>query len=263
MELLRLNTTGPIARILIDNPKRRNALSRAMWRAIPEAVAQALNTPGIRVLALQGAEPGIFAAGADISEFADTYVSQEEALRANAEIQAAVDALEQCPLPTVALIDGACVGGGISLATACDVRWCSARARFAVTPSKLGLSYHPEDLRRLVQACGLSAASELLYSGLIWDATRALQTGLVSHVLPEEGFAPAGEALLQAMAANSLTANQAIKQGLRAVAQCDTQGYVLSAQTFEDLFTGPDFLEGRDAFLEKRSAQFPSHATQS
>lgn len=261
MELLRLHTTGPIARILIDNPQRRNALSRAMWRAIPEVVQQALATPGIRVLVLQGATPGTFAAGADISEFEQTYASQEEALRANAEIQAAVDALEQCPLPTVALIDGACVGGGISLATACDVRWASARARFAVTPSKLGLSYHPEDLRRLVQACGLAAASELLYSGQIWDAPRALQTGLISLLLPVEEFEAAGEALVQAMAANSLTANQAIKQGLRAVLQRDAAAYAQAAQTFEDLFAAPDFLEGRNAFLEKRPARFPSHGS--
>lgn len=262
MELLRLHTTGSIARILIDNPQRRNALSRAMWRAIPEAVKQTLTIPGIRVLVLQGATPGIFAAGADISEFEQTYASQEEALRANAEIQAAVVAIEQCKLPTVALIDGACVGGGVSLATACDVRWASVRARFAVTPSKLGLSYHPEDLRRLVHACGMAAASELLYSGQIWDAARALQTGLVSQVLPQDAFEAAGEALVQAMAANSLTANQAIKQGLRAVTQRDAAAYAQSAQTFEDLFASPDFLEGRNAFLEKRSANFPSHGSQ-
>lgn len=259
MESLRLHTTGPVGRILIDHPQRRNALTRAMWRAIPGSVAQALEQPGIRVLVLQGSQPGVFAAGADISEFAQTYASAEEAGRANAEIQAAVEALENCPLPVVALIEGPCVGGGVALATACDFRLASAQARFAVTPSRLGLSYHPEDLRRLVQACGLGAASELLYGGMVWNAQRALQVGLVNQLFAPEDFARESEAVLQAIAANSVDANRALKRGLRAVVQGNAEATARAAQEFEQLFQAPDFIEGRDAFLSKRPALFPSH----
>lgn len=257
--MLRLHTTGAIARLLIAHPQRRNAFTRAMWRAVPVLVQQALASSEVRVLVLQSAQPGLFAAGADISEFEATYAEAQEALRANDEIQAAADALETCPLPTVALVDGPCVGGGVSLATSCDFRLASAQARFAVTPSRLGLSYHPSDLQRLVRACGLGAASELLYGGQMWDATRALQTGLVNQVLPAEEFTQTTDALLAAMAANSLTANLALKRGLRAVLGSEPAAIAASVQDFQASFSSPDFIEGRDAFLQKRAAAFPSH----
>lgn len=259
MQLLRLNIAGPVARILIDHPARRNAFTRAMWRALPGLVAQALAGPQVRVLVLQGAQPGMFAAGADISEFERTYADAAEAARANDEIQAAGDALAASPLPVVALVDGPCVGGGVGLALACDFRLASEQARFAITPSRLGLSYHPTDLLRLVRACGLGPASELLYGGLAWDAARALQAGLVNQVLPAVEFAATTEALLQAIAANSLDANQALKRGLQAVAESDAQATARAAQEFQALFSAPDFIEGRDAFLQKRPAAFPSH----
>lgn len=259
MDLLRLHIEGPVARLLIDHPQRRNAFTRAMWRAVPGLVAQALADPGVRVLVLQGAQPGAFAAGADISEFAQTYGDAQEAVRANEEIQGAADALYDCPLPVIALVDGPCVGGGVALAVACDFRLASDKARFAVTPAKLGLSYHPSDLQRLVRACGLGAASELVYGGQVWDAARALQSGLVNQVLPSTEFAATTDALLQAIAASSLDSNRAMKQGLRAVVEGDAEGIAEAAQDFNRLFVGPDFVEGRDAFLQKRAAAFPSH----
>lgn len=259
MDHLRLQQSGPVARLLIDHPQRRNAFTRAMWRALPGLVAQALSDGGTRVLALQGAQPGMFAAGADISEFEQTYATADEAARAASEIQQAVDALEDCPLPVVALIDGPCVGGGVALAMACDMRLASEASRFAVTPARLGLSYHPDDLRRLVRACGLPAASELMFTGQLWTAARALQAGLVNQVLPAAEFEAAGEALLQAIAANSLSAVRAIKEGLRAVVANDARALAEADRTFLALFSSPDFIEGRDAFLQKRSARFPSH----
>jgi enoyl-CoA hydratase/carnithine racemase len=259
MDLLRLQQSGPVARILIDHPQRRNAFTRAMWRALPGLVDQALATAATRVVVLQGAQPGLFAAGADISEFAQTYGDPEEAARASREIQQAADALDACPLPVVALIDGPCVGGGVALALACDLRLASEQARFAITPAKLGLSYHPDDLRRLVRTCGLASASELLYGGQLWPAARALGAGLVNQVLPAADFAAASEALLQAMAANSASAIRAIKQGLRAVVAGDAQAVAEAERAFQALFSSPDFIEGRDAFLQKRPASFPSH----
>ncbi len=259
MEHLRLHHDGPVARLLIDHPRRRNAFTRAMWRALPELVARALADPAVRVLALQGAQPGMFAAGADISEFEATYGDPAEAHRATREIQDGINAVHACPLPVVALIDGPCVGGGVALVLACDIRLASEQARFAVTPAKLGLSYHPEDLARLVEACGLAAASELLYGGQLWSAARAQQSGLANQVLPAAEFGAAADALLQSIAANSATANRAIKHGLRAVCARDGQATAQAERTFLDLFSSPDFLEGRDAFLQKRAAAFPSH----
>jgi enoyl-CoA hydratase/carnithine racemase len=257
--MLELRHTGPVARLVIDNPARRNAFSRAMWCALPGLVAAAQANAQTRVLILQGAQSGMFAAGADISEFERTYASAAEAAVAAREIQCAVDALDQCALPVVALIDGPCVGGGVALATACDLRIASTQARFAVTPARLGLSYHPDDLRRLVRACGLAAASELLLSGQLWPAERALRCGLVNQVWPVAEFAGAAEALLQAIAANSVDATRSIKRGLRAVVADDPAATADAAQAFLALFQGRDFTEGRDAFLQRRTAHFPSH----
>ena len=259
MELLQLQQTGPVARLVINHPARKNALSRAMWRALPGLVAAALAEPQTRVLTLQGVQPGLFAAGADISEFAHTHTTPGESAVAAREIQDAVDALERCPLPVVALIDGPCVGGGVALAMACDLRIASAQARFAVTPARLGLSYHPDDLRRLVRACGLAPASELLLGGQLWPAERALQCGLVNQVWPQAEFTLQADALLTAIAANSVDGTRAIKQGLSAVVAQDRAGLDQAARSFLDLFQGRDFTEGRDAFLQKRQADFPSH----
>jgi enoyl-CoA hydratase/carnithine racemase len=259
MELLELRITGPIARLIIRHPERRNAFTRAMWRALPALVQEAMARPEVRLLCLQSGQPGMFAAGADISEFEQTYASPDEGQRAAREIQQAVDALEHCPLPVVALIDGACVGGGVALAVACDLRLASARARFAVTPARLGLSYHPDDLRRLARACGFAAATELLFTAGTWPAEQALASGLVQRLWPVDGFEAEAQALLQAIAANSLEALQAIKQGLRAIAGDSAEALQASERRFLELFGGADFMEGRDAFLQKRAAAFPSH----
>lgn len=256
---LHLRFDGPVARISIDNPARRNALSRAMWRALPALVEQARSHPGVRAITLQSAVPGCFAAGADISEFQATYTSHEEAVRANDEIQAAVAALADCPLPTLALIDGPCIGGGVALVLGCDIRLASERATFAVTPAKLGLSYFPGDVERLLLACGRSCASELLFSGQPWDARRAVEAGLSTRLLPTVGFDDSAATLVQAICANSLDANLALKRALGA-AESGVQAARAEAEAdFTALFAGPDFTEGREAFLGRRSPQFPSH----
>ena len=259
MNPLRLHAIGALTRLLIDHPQRRNAFTRQMWRDLPALVHQASADARCRVLVLQSATPGMFAAGADISEFEATYATAEEAARASREIEQAGAALAACPLPVLALIDGPCVGGGLALALACDMRLASTRSRFGITAARLGLSYPVSDIARLVQACGVAAASELLYGTQLWTAQRALQTGLVNQVHELGALDEAAEGLLQAISASSLDATRALKRGLHAVASGDAQALAQAQQTFVQMFAGPDFIEGRDAFLQKRSALFPSH----
>ena len=262
MPAVSLEFRGPVACLSIDHAQRRNAFTRSMWRSIPALMEQISNRASARVVCLQSAVPGAFAAGADISEFEQIYGHPQVALEATLEIQRAIDALEKCSLPTLAAIDGPCVGGGVALAVACDFRLSSDRARFAVTPARLGLSYHPDDLRRLVLACGHAAASELLYTGQLWDAQRALAVGLVSQVLELESFQSGVDRVLQAMAQNSLESLRAIKRGLRAVQSRHEAALGQAEQEFIDLFQCQDFREGRDAFLQKRPALFPSHISE-
>lgn len=259
MNSIQLHLDGPVGRILIDNPKRKNALSRAMWVAIAQAVEQAMQHPEMRVLTLQSSTAGCFSAGADISEFESTHVDAQESLRANAQIRAAIDALASCPVPTIALIDGSCVGGGVAIALACDIRLASQRASFAITPTRLGLCYHPDDLSRLSQACGPAWAAEMLLTGSRWSAERALATGLVNQVFMEDAFSVKSESLIAAICANSLAATQAVKLGLAAALSQNPTAVENALLRFNALFEGPDFREGRAAFLEKRPAIFPSH----
>jgi enoyl-CoA hydratase/carnithine racemase len=259
MTLIHLRQDGPVARLFIDNPGRKNAISRSMWRAVPQLVAQAAARAGTRALTLQSAVPGCFAAGADISEFESTFSTRDESLKANAEIRAAVDAMAACPFPTIALIDGPCVGGGVALALACDIRIASDRATFGITPARLGLSYHPDDVTRVLRACGKGNASELLFGGQIWNARRGVSAGLANALYPGADFDGACTALVDAISANSLDANVALKRALAAAESRDPQSLQQAEAEFAAMFSQADFHEGRDAFLQKRKAAFPSH----
>lgn len=259
MNEIKLLREGPVARLIIDQPDKRNAINRAMWRAISKTADKVAGDQTVRAMTIESASSGMFAAGADISEFKDNYGELQVTKEVNAEIARAVDSVASCPQPTLALIDGACVGGSVALVLACDIRLSSDIASYAVTPAKLGLSYPPEDLRRLVATVGSGNASELVFSGLSWSASRAVQAGLVSSVTPAAEFPNHCQTLLQAICANSATANRVLKKSMQQVASGDATLVDLAEQDFTDLFSGDDFIEGRDAFLEKRAARFPSN----
>ena len=259
MNAISLEQDGAVARLLINNPQRRNALSRAMWRAIEAACGQIREQNTASVLVLASATPGCFAAGADISEFEANYANAASASEVNAEIHRAIDALQACAMPSIALIDGPCVGGGLALALATDIRLASPNACFAVTPSKLGLSYHPDDVRRLISACGKANASELLFGAQVWPAERGLQAGLVNQLVDSESFSRISNQLIEAICQNSRAANCVLKQTVRSVESNDTQALRASEAAFDGLFLSEDFIAGRDAFLSKTPAQFPSN----
>lgn len=242
------------ATLWFDRPASRNALTVAMWSAIPALVAQVAADDAVRVLFVRGAG-GTFAAGADIAEMPAVYASEAAALANDERIQGAMQALETCAKPTIALIEGACVGGGCGLALACDFRFAAEGARFGITPAKLGLVYGAADSRRLVEAVGLSAARDLLFTGRLVDAGRALAIGLVDEVVaPEEleGFGLEQAARLAAASSWSISAQKEVLGLLRAGAD----GHPRSRALFGQSFTGRDFQEGYAAFTQKRPPRF-------
>ena len=210
---------GAVATLLIDRPSRRNAMDRAMWRAVPGLVARAVADRDVAVLCVAGAG-GHFCGGADIAEFADCYATPEATTATNGLIRDAVEALAGCPKPTFAIVEGACVGGGVALALACDVRLASDDARFAVTPVKLGLIYSHADTRRLVRAIGVGRAKELMFSARPVAAEEALRIGLVERLWPKAIFARESQAYVQALAAGSRPA----LRGLKAMADAIPNG---------------------------------------
>jgi enoyl-CoA hydratase/carnithine racemase len=247
---VRLERAGRVARLVIDQPGRRNAMARSMWRAVPGLVAQAAADQAVAVLRLEG-EGEHFCAGADISEFAITYASHGAALAANAEVHEAVEALAALSKPTIAVVRGSCVGGGVALALACDLRLALPDARFAVTAVRLGLTYAPGDTRRLVRAIGAARAKEMLFSARHLAADEAARIGLVERVVTEEEAA----GFIAALAGSSRPALRGIKRMVNAV-EAGAEGAPELHALFEQSFAGEDFREGCAAFLQKRTPRF-------
>lgn len=255
VEGLSLTVSGDVATLTLDRPARRNALNQAMWRGLPGVLASARDARA-KVLVLTGAG-GAFAAGADISEFEAVYATRETSAAYFAEIGAGMDALAAFEAPTLAMIDGACVGGGLGLALCCDIRIASDRARLGITPAKLGLMYPLADTRRLVEAVGPSRAKDILYTGRILDAAEALAIGLVDEVVPAEVLHDAVARKAANIATASAWSARAAKAVIRRILDGQTADDATTHGWMLDAVEGEDFAEGRAAFLGKRAPQFP------
>lgn len=251
-QAVRLEIAPPLAEIILDQPRRRNALSLEMWAALPDRVAEANRDDRVKVILLHGGGGGVFAAGADISEFPVIYGTEAAARASGRTIARALETLEQSPKPVIAAIEGPCVGGGVSLAVASDLRIAAPTASFGITPAKLGLVYPPGDMLRLVRLVGPGAARRLLFTGQIFTAADALQMRLIDEIIGAPGILPAARALGLEIAAHSQGSVQAMKHLLRAVEAGLDPASPEAEALFLDGFAHPDFAEGVSAFLAKR-----------
>lgn len=253
---IRLDLAAPLAEIVLNKPEKRNALSVDMWAAIPGLVGQAIASPDIKVVIIHGDDAGAFAAGADISEFEDTYATKESASSAGATIAAALDALEACSKPTLAAIEGACVGGGVSLAMACDLRVASAGSKFGVTPGKLGLVYPAGDTRRLLDAIGPGATKDILFTGRIFSAEDAKEMQLIDRLSAKGEALETARALANEIASISQWSTRATKQMIKGLQSGWTDTDPRASELFLAGFSNEDFRDGYKAFLEKRPPKF-------
>lgn len=253
---IRLELNASFAEIVLNKPEKRNALSVDMWAAIPDLVATATNNPDVKVLIIHGGDAGAFAAGADISEFEEIYATRESAKASGDTIAAALDAVEACPKPTLAAIDGACVGGGVSLAMACDLRVASAGSKFGVTPGKLGLVYPAGDTRRLLAAIGPSATKDVLFTGRIFPAEEAKAMGLIDRLADTGAGLLAARAFAEQIAAISQWSTRATKRMIKGLQGGWSDKDREAADLFLEGFSNEDFKDGYKAFLEKRAPNF-------
>jgi enoyl-CoA hydratase/carnithine racemase len=244
---LSLAIDGPLARLRIDRAEKRNAFTQVMWEALPGLVAQAEQA---RVLVLESATPGIFCAGADIGELLEKSPDPQWRAANQAAINRAQHDLTRASLPTIAFIDGDCVGGGCGLALACDLRVATPRARFGITPAKLGLVYPLHDTKLLVDLVGPSQAKRMLFTGELIDAEEALRIGLVDQI------ADTPDALVDAIAAASPHSARQAKAMIRRILDGQTDDDDATRAMFAEAFTGPGFHEGVRAFVEKRRPRF-------
>jgi enoyl-CoA hydratase/carnithine racemase len=244
---------GPVAELVLNRPAKRNALTEAMWANLPgllESVAQTC-----RVLLVRG-EGGAFASGADISEFDEIYASAARG-QANSDcLAAALDALADFPHPTIAVIRGACVGGGCALALACDFRFADDTAKFAITPAKMGLLYPFNDTKRLVDLVGGSMAKDILFSARVLEGEEARSCGLVNRLCSTDDL----EALVSDYATRLLDMSPRSAQFTKRMIDRVLAGQDHDTDETRDLFraafSSTDFKEGYRAFLEKRKPDF-------
>ncbi|MGI5459707.1 enoyl-CoA hydratase/isomerase family protein [Streptomyces sp. CA-249302] len=234
--------TDSVATVVVHNPAKRNAMTAAMWAAVPPLLGTLAADAEVRALVLTG-EGGTFCAGADISTLRG---SPEEAQRLAVEAE---EALAAFPKPTLAAIRGHCVGGGSQLAAACDLRFAEEGALFGVTPAKLGIVYPASSTRRLVSLVGPAAAKYLLFSGELVDAERSLRTGLVDEVLPEGELAERVAEFTRILVSRSQLTQAAAKEF--ANGRTDRDAYWT-----EQARGSGDTAEGVAAFLERRQARF-------
>lgn len=247
---LRVEREGAVARVVIDRADRRNALNRAMWEAIPGVLQRLSHDADVRVVVLTGAEPGLFSAGADIAEMLWHRDDGEWLADNQAAINRAQYELTRFPLPTVAVVDGDCIGGGCGLALACDLRIASARARFGITPARLGLVYPLHDVKLLVDLVGPGQARRLLYTGGFIDAAEAERIGLIEMVNEHP------DALVAMIAANARSSVRTMKDFVRRVLDGQGTDDHATRTAFAIALSSADFREGAAAFLEKRAPHF-------
>lgn len=251
-QTLRLETEPPVAEIILDQPQRRNALSLDMWARLPGLIATANDDARVKVILLHGGGTGVFAAGADISEFPEVYGTPDAARETGRTIGRALDALAASPKPVIAAIEGACVGGGVSLAVAADLRIATRTASFGITPAKLGLVYPPGDMARLVQLVGPGTAKRLLFTGRLFSCDEAAQMRLVDEVVDAPAILPAARALAAEIAGVSQWSVRATKRMMRGFDEGQGPDSADAEALFLEGFANPDFAEGVSAFLAKR-----------
>jgi enoyl-CoA hydratase/carnithine racemase len=253
--LLEVTANAPIGTITLNRPEKRNALNRAMWRGIPQAVHALQENAAVRVILLQGAGAH-FAGGADIAEFDEVYADRASAAAYAADLAAAMDALCACDKPLLAVIRGACIGGGVALALCCDQRFADETAYFAVPPARLGIAYAFEDTRRLVQTIGPAAARDLLFTARTLDAAEAYRLRLVDRLCAAGAL---HDQVLAYAALLCAASRETVRVARDFIARaCDGQAREDDATrtAYLDVLARPDFAEGKAAFKERRKPRF-------
>ena len=249
--------SGGIARLVLNHPGKLNALSLPMWRAIPHIVADAIADRSVRLIVLAGAGERAFSAGADISRFGEERQGADAVKAYDTAVEAAELALVNAAKPTVALIKGICFGGGLGLASSCDLRLADASARFCIPAAKLGIGYSPRGIARLARLVGPSHVAEIFFTARRYDAAEAHHTGLVTRLYDDDVFARETEKYLAGIAANAPLSLQAAKLALRELDRPESaRSFAAAAAMVAACYTSDDYGEGQNAFAERRAPVF-------
>jgi enoyl-CoA hydratase/carnithine racemase len=250
-------TDGPIGWMVFNNPTRRNALSLDMWQAIPVILNHFERDPAIRVIVLRGAGDKAFISGADISQFEKQRSSTDSIAQYDKIADGALAALQEVSKPTIAMIHGFCIGGGLGVALGCDLRIAADNARFGIPAARLGLGYRWGGVKKLVDLVGPAYAKEIFFTARHFTAPEALGMHLINRALPEGELEPFVRNYCALMAENAPLTMEAVKG---VVAEIGKPGAQIDRGRCEALvascFDSKDYIEGRRAFMEKRKPVF-------
>jgi enoyl-CoA hydratase len=255
MESVLVRRDGAIATVTLNQPQRMNALDRGMWERLGSAMHELSADHTLRCVVLRGAGDKAFAAGADIAEFATERADASQAKAYGGLIHDAMQAVAQCRHPTVAMIRGACIGGGLEIAAMCDMRICGKSSRFGVPINRLGLTMAYGELEGLLALAGRAVTLEILLEGRVFDADEAYVKRLVNRVVPDADVEREAYALAERVAAGAPLVARWHKQFIERL----TVRAQLTPQEWDEgfaCFDTDDYREGVAAFLAKRKPQF-------
>jgi enoyl-CoA hydratase/carnithine racemase len=248
---------GAIGRLIFNNVARHNAISLDMSEAVPGVIRDFEGDPAVRVVIVSGAGERAFAAGSDISTFGEVRSDPSRNKRYNEISENAYGAVYRCAKPTIAMIRGYCIGGGLDFATSCDLRLASDDATFSVPAGKLGLGYGHEGIERIGRVIGTMRARDIFFSGRRLSAEEALEIRLVDRVSPVADFERETLAYAEMIAANAPLTLAALKAAFIEYEKPAAGRDFTNAQALIDkCFTSGDYREGRAAFAEKRKPNF-------
>ncbi|MGY3474496.1 enoyl-CoA hydratase [Bradyrhizobium ottawaense] len=251
------HTTDGVGVITFNNPDKRNAMSLEMWEGFGEALTSLRDDETVRVVVLRGAGGKAFVSGADISQFEKTRhnaAASEEYARRSAAQRAL---LADYPKPTIACIDGFCLGGGMQVAMLADIRIAAHDSQFGIPAAKLGIAYGFDGLRRLVSLVGPSWARLLMYTGMRIDSAEALRIGLIERVFPVDELWGETMTIAETISQNAPLAIKAAKITIAQVLKDESQRDMDAIKAIGNAcMDSADFREGRQAFMEKRKPQF-------
>ena len=245
----------PIATVRLDGPERHNVLDLDGWRATAEAFQTLSNRNDVRGIAVRGTGGRAFSAGSDIAAFSAQRSAPDDVRIYSAAIKGAMDSVRTCRHPTVAIIEGLCVGGGLEIAACCDLRVCGESSRFGAPINRLGLTMSHDELAPLLQLIGPGPVLEILLSGELIDVEHAKTVGLVNRVWPDAAVVEQGYGLVARIAAGAPLVNRWHKKFIRRL-QDPTPLTDAERAEADAAFETDDYREGRAAFLEKRDPRF-------
>ena len=244
-----------VVTVTLDHPSRLNVLDMAGWDALGALFEELAADDSVRCVAITGAGGRAFSAGSDIGAFGAQRSTPEQVTRYAAAVHRGLRGVYDCPHPTVAVVRGVCVGGGLIIAACCDVTVCGESSRFGAPVNRLGATMAYEEMAPLLAAAGAGAVLEILLTGDLVDAHRAREMGLVNRVVPDEGVAEAGAGIARTIAKGAPLVNRWHKAFVRRMADPRPLAEEERVEAYE-AFRTRDYGEGTAAFMEKREPRF-------